>query len=73
MSVATLQDQVLNLPVTERARLVDLLWNSLSEPGVKARETAWAEESERRSDAFNAGSLRARDAKEVVADLRKGK
>jgi len=73
MSFEKIRDEVLNLPATERARLLDLLWNSLSEPTAKAREAAWAEESERRIDAFNAGSLKARDAKEVLADLRQSK
>ncbi|MEK7686511.1 MAG: addiction module protein [Verrucomicrobiota bacterium] len=71
MSVATIQAEVLSLPATERAKLIEVLWDSLSEPSVKAREAAWAEESERRIDAFEAGSLKARDAKAVLAELRK--
>ena len=70
MNVAAIRDEVLGLPATERAKLVDLLWNSLSKPGVTARETAWAEESEQRIDAFNTGKLTARDAQEILSDLR---
>ena len=72
MSVAALQTEALSLRATERAKLIDLLWDSLLEPSVKAREAAWAEESEQRIDAFEAGSLKARDAEEVFAALRNG-
>jgi putative addiction module component (TIGR02574 family) len=72
MSVTAIQDEILGLPATDRARLMDALWNSISAPDVKAREAAWAAESERRIDAFEAGKLTARDAADVFADLRKG-
>jgi putative addiction module component (TIGR02574 family) len=72
MSVATIQDKALSLPATERARLIDAHWNSLDTPEVKSREAAWAAESERRIDAFEAGKLKARDSKKVFTDLRKG-
>jgi putative addiction module component (TIGR02574 family) len=73
MSVATIRDEVLSLPALERARLAEMLWNSLLEPTLKAREAVWADESERRIDAFEAGQLQARDAKDIFAVLRKGK
>jgi hypothetical protein len=44
---------------------------SRGSPEVKAREAAWAEESERRIDAFDAGRLKARDAQSVFSDLRR--
>ena len=72
MSVTTIQDEALELPALERARLIDLLWDSLASKEVKAREAAWAAESERRIDAFEAGQVKARDAKDVLTDLRKG-
>ncbi len=71
MSVATIQNEILGLPATERAKLIDVLWDSLASPEVKAREAAWAEESERRIDAFEAGQLKARDAQSVFSDLRR--
>ena len=71
MSVATLQNELLNLSASERAKLIDVLWDSLSEPGAKAREAAWAEESERRVDAYDRGSLKSRSAGEVFAELEK--
>jgi putative addiction module component (TIGR02574 family) len=72
MSVTAIQDEILGLPATDRARLIDVLWNSISTPGQQAREAAWAAESERRIDAYDAGKLTAREAKEVFADLKKG-
>ena len=72
MGVAALQDELLKLPATERARLIEVLWNSLSEPELKSREAAWAAESERRIDAYEAGRLQARDAQTVFAELKKG-
>jgi putative addiction module component (TIGR02574 family) len=70
--VATIQKELLNLPVSERARMIDFLWDSLSEPELKLRETAWAAESERRIDAYESGALKARDAQAVFAELKKG-
>jgi putative addiction module component (TIGR02574 family) len=70
MSIAGIRNEILGLPPEERAKLIDLLWDSLSAPEIKAREMAWAAESERRIDAFEAGKLGARDAREVLADLR---
>ena len=72
MSVATIQNELLNLPESERARMIDFLWDSLSEPELKLRETAWAAESERRIDAYESGALKARDAQAVFAELKKG-
>jgi len=72
VSVATIQNELLNLPVSERARMIDFLWDSLSGPELKLRETAWAAESERRIDAYESGTLKARDAQAVFAELKKG-
>jgi putative addiction module component (TIGR02574 family) len=71
MSIGAIRDEILGLPPEERAKLIDLLWDSLSEPEIKSREMAWTAESERRIDAFEAGQLGARAANEVLADLRK--
>jgi putative addiction module component (TIGR02574 family) len=70
MSIATIRNEILGLSPDERAKLIDLIWDSLSAPEIKARETAWAAESERRIDAFDAGKVGARDAKDVLTDLR---
>jgi putative addiction module component (TIGR02574 family) len=70
MSLSDIRNEILGLPTEERAKLIDLLWDSLSSPEIKARETAWVNESERRIAAFEAGKLEARDANEVLSDLR---
>ena len=72
MSAAAIQNELLNLPADERVRLIDVLWDSLSEPELKSREAAWAAESERRIDAYESGTLKARDAKNVFTALKKG-
>ena len=71
MSVTAIQEEILGLPAPERARLIDVLWKSISAPEEQAREAAWAAESERRIDAYEAGKLTARDAADVLADLKK--
>jgi putative addiction module component (TIGR02574 family) len=70
MSAATIKDEALNLSVAERAQLIDALWDSLATSEMKARENAWAAESERRIDAFEAGKLKARDAQAIFSELR---
>ncbi len=72
MSVATIRAELLSLPAEDRAKLIDVLWDSLASPEAASREAAWAVESERRIDAFEAGKLTARDAVGVFSDLRKG-
>ena len=71
MSVTAIQSEVLNLSAADRARLLDLIWDSLSEPEAKAREAAWATESERRIDAYENGKLTTRPAADVFSDLKK--
>ena len=72
MSAAAIQNELLSLPAEECIRLIDVLWDSLSEPELKSREAAWAAESERRIDAYESGTLKTRDAKDVFAALKKG-
>jgi putative addiction module component (TIGR02574 family) len=71
MSVTAIQNEILELPAADRALLIDVLWNSISSPEIKSRESAWAAESERRIDAFDSGKLTARDATDVFAKLKK--
>jgi putative addiction module component (TIGR02574 family) len=71
MSGAAIQDEILKLSADERARLIEVLWDSRSTREIKEREAAWAGESERRIDAVDSGMLKARDAKTVFSDLRK--
>jgi len=71
MSVAAIQNEILGLSATERAKLIDLLWDSLANPEGRAREAVWAEESERPIDAFDARQMKVREAQSVFSDLRR--
>jgi putative addiction module component (TIGR02574 family) len=71
MSINTIQSELLELPVSERVRMIEVLWNSLAEPELKAREAAWAAEAERRIVAYESGALEARDTATVFSELRK--
>jgi len=65
VSIEAIQQELRNLPPGERVKLIDFLWESLASPEIQHRERAWAEESERRIDDFEANRLPARDAQEV--------
>ena len=71
MSIAAIKDEVLSLPAGERAKLIDILWDSLCSREMKLREAAWAEESERRIDAFETGTLKSQDAQTVFSEMRR--
>jgi hypothetical protein len=62
MSLASLQEQIFRLDAQERARLIDLLWDSLDEARIKEIEAKWPSESEDRIEAFDRGELSAVDA-----------
>lgn len=71
MSTATddLLKQVLSLPPGERARMAEQLLESLEPPNERNRQL-WAEEAERRVEAYERGDLRSNPADEVFAKLR---
>lgn len=55
----------------DRARLVELLLESLQEPLIAEIETAWEIEIERRLAAYDHGGVAAIDAEEVFARARR--
>ena len=57
------------LTASERAALIDDLLASLDAPDPQI-DALWAEEAERRLAAVESGEMPARDAEEVLADLR---
>ena len=61
--------QLLSLPVETRARLAQQLLESLELPDERNRRL-WAEEVERRVDAYERGELKAVPGEEVFARLR---
>jgi putative addiction module component (TIGR02574 family) len=70
MSLASIQKEIIQLNPTERAMLIDLLWESLDEARIKEIEAKWAAESEDRIDAFERGELSAVDGPAALRDLR---
>jgi putative addiction module component (TIGR02574 family) len=64
--VTSLAEEAERLPAAERIQLVERLLDSLdrSDPEIDA---AWAEECERRLDAYLSGAVSARDADDVLA------
>jgi putative addiction module component (TIGR02574 family) len=70
MSLASIQKEIFQLDSQERARLIDLLWESLDGSRIKEIEAKWAAESEERIDAFDRGELSAVDGPAALQDLR---
>jgi putative addiction module component (TIGR02574 family) len=70
MSLTSIQNEIQNLDPSERASLIDLLWDSLDSEHMKEIETKWAAESEDRIDAFEAGELPAVDGPSSLEELR---
>lgn len=70
MSLTSIQEEIVRLSPTERAQLIDILWESLDESRVKEIEARWAAESEDRIDAVDRGELPAIDGTSALRDLR---
>jgi putative addiction module component (TIGR02574 family) len=70
MSLTSIQDEIVLLSSTERAMLIDILWESLDEDRVKEIEAKWAAESEERIDAVDRGELQTVDGPTALGDLR---
>ena len=63
--------QARDLPIAERAQLVEHLLESLDEPDENENEALWMAEGKRRYDAYCIGDLSAREAHDVIQDARK--
>lgn len=70
MNLTTIQEEISRLNATERAMLIDMLWESLDEQRVKEIEAKWAAESEDRIDAVERGELQTVDGPSALRDLR---
>jgi putative addiction module component (TIGR02574 family) len=60
-------NEVLALPVDERAELANRILDSLGDAPDKERLEAWATETESRLDAIDRGELETRPGEEVLA------
>lgn len=70
MSLTSIQKEIVHLSSADRAKLIDLLWESLDEEGVKETEAKWAVESEERIDAVDRGELQTVDGPTALRELR---
>jgi putative addiction module component (TIGR02574 family) len=70
MSLTSIEDEISRLTSAERAKLIDILWESLDEARVKDIEAKWAAESEERIDAVDRGELQTVDGPAALRDLR---
>lgn len=70
MSLTSIQQEIVRLSSTERAMLIDILWESLDEERIKEIEAKWAAESEDRIDAVDRGELHTVDGPSSLEELR---
>lgn len=70
MSLTSIQKEIVYLSSAERAKLIDILWESLDEERIKDAEAKWAVESEERIDAVDRGELETIDGPSALRDVR---
>jgi len=70
MDMKAFEAEAMTLPVSQRAILAQHLLASLDEVGEQENERLWLEEAGRRYEAYKAGAMPARDAFEVIAEMR---
>ena len=70
MSLTSIQKEIPHLSSAERAKLIDLLWESLDDARVRELEAKWAAESEERIDAVDRGELPTIDGPSALRDVR---
>ena len=70
MSLTSIREEIARLSSTERAMLIDILWESLDEARIKDIEAKWAAESEDRIDAVDRGEFQTIDGPSALRELR---
>ena len=70
MNLTSIQQEIVRLSSTERAKLIDILWESLDEEHVRQIEGKRAAESEARIDAVDRGELQTIDGPSALKQLR---
>ena len=66
MSMVELEREALKLSLKERAALAQTLLRSLDDPSEAELEALWADEAERRLEAFERGEMRAYSREEML-------
>ena len=69
--VDAIKQELLGLPIEQRARLAEALIDSLQERTPEELEKLWAEEAQRRIAGYEAGSIESAPAEEVHASILK--
>jgi putative addiction module component (TIGR02574 family) len=69
MDSATLANEALKLPASDRAQIIDALWRSLDPAEQSTIDQAWLKESSDRLQAYREGKLQARDGEESLRDI----
>jgi putative addiction module component (TIGR02574 family) len=70
MSQIELEREVMKLSLKERAELAQKLLRSLDDPSETELEALWAEEADRRLDAFERGEMRSYSREEMLKRLK---
>jgi putative addiction module component (TIGR02574 family) len=70
-TLAEIEKQVRSLPVEERARLAEVLLESLHEAPLVEIEAVWEREIEDRAAAYDRGELQTISAVDVFAEARR--
>jgi putative addiction module component (TIGR02574 family) len=69
MDSASLANEALKLPPSERAQIIDTLWHSMDSTDQDAVDKAWLRESQDRLAAFRAGQLRAVSGEDALRSI----
>jgi putative addiction module component (TIGR02574 family) len=72
-SLSELERHVRTLSADERARLAEVLLESLQEPPLSEVEAAWRQEIKERVAAYQRGDLQAYPAEDVFAEVRRNR
>jgi putative addiction module component (TIGR02574 family) len=71
MTLQEIEQQARTLAAEERARLAEVLLESLQEPPLADIEAAWEQEIEKRLAAYDRGELQIFSAEDVFAEARR--
>jgi putative addiction module component (TIGR02574 family) len=75
MSLSSIRQSALELPMQDRAALIDQLWDSIDSEidrtSLARIEKQWAVESEERIDAVERGELKTLDGPKTIGELRR--
>ncbi len=70
MDFQKLEDEVMHLPIKQRARLMQRLLSSLESPSSEELRADWLEEARRRAEELDNGSVQAVPGEDVLAKAR---